>query len=1164
MNNMMQKNTHNDKEMQPFNLLEHAFQKGASLIEASAGTGKTFSIAMLVVRLVVEKAIPIEEILVVTFTNAATEELRDRVRARLVDARAVLLGQVSAKTLAKDKTLRDWSEKLAQGGYQDDQGAVVTTAVALERLAKALADVDQASIYTIHSFCQSVIKAYPLESGQSFKIELTSDISKRKDQVLQDFWRRNFYERSEAEVALLLSQFKTPAELADILSVVKHPDIRVEPAVMPLNELLIAMLPVKQQVTAWVSEHHSELNEFVDAAIREGWLYADAPSTVATNWANVFEQPTVFFDHFSKDAFKKTHLHRVDEKLTSLNLPQQTLTELKEKLTALRISIQQALLSDYFSQLEKTLTQQNQMSFDSLIFNLANALKGDKSTFLKEQVQAKYQAALIDEFQDTDADQWYIFSSFFVAPKPQPATHYLYLIGDPKQAIYKFRGADIYAYLAASKACDQHYTLDTNWRSVPNMVTAVNDLFKNHDNPFNMQELAFRPVEAGRTGKEEEPAMHWWQMPTQANNKPWNMPEATSQIQAMVIQQIEQMLADGATPKDFAVLVRSNKSAEVYQQVLATAKIPAVIKTTATVFASAEANELLTVMHALAEPNDTRKAKQALAISWFAKNGNTLYDTLNSNAFESWLDSLTLHHQIWQQKSFIAALVGLMESWQVEQNLAQYPNGARRITNLLHLAELVQKAALSEHLSMTKTLGFLARQITTGMSNDEVGIRLETDAEAVQIITMHSAKGLQYRYVFCPELWLESELKNTKVVKLHEDGKIVVDLGSSEFDRRKKQALEEVKAEDLRIAYVALTRAEEKTFAVWGTALKGYDKSPLGYLLQKAEPPTGDAHCHHFSVGTSQLTHQPSTDTPDYQAKAFTRPFIDKRHRLFSFSGLIKHLEQETPVDKSDETDHDALALLLANKAQTARLPKGSAFGTLVHDLLEVTAFDTLAEQGIDPAKRDEIAAKQGVKWQAIGRTETEQHTDFDEMMRKIVTTPLESQNGNFTLAQIPAEHCLKEMGFYYAVKPSQTAQINALLTASDVPFMPLGAKDMAGHLNGFVDLIVMYQNKFYVMDYKTNFLGNAASDYSKEAMAQEMTHHVYGLQFMLYTLALHQYLKHRVTDYDYETHFGGVKYLFVRGMDGKSSDYGVYDYRPDIALITALEAILLGVNDAN
>ncbi len=1069
--------------MDSFNLLEHQFQRGATLIEASAGTGKTFSIAMMVLRMVAEQNIPIEQILVVTFTKAATEELRERVRSRLAQARALLSGEDTHTE--SDPLLRQWCTQ-------------VDPKHAHPRLVAALADIDQANIFTIHAFCQRVLQDYPLESGQAFSLELTNDLNALKSRVLQDFWRKHLYERPANEVKLWLSCFASPNDLSPILGVVTSPDTQVEPA----GDDLDSYLP---QLAAELS-----------------------PLT-------------------------------------------QSATELTQATGQLKISIYQALLKAYFTQLNQQLSAQQQMSFDRLILNLANALKSEhQRNYLVTQVGKQYQAILIDEFQDTDADQWHIFSTLF-----NQQQHYLYLIGDPKQAIYKFRGADIYAYLTAAAACDYRYTLDINYRSLPNMVQAVNDVFSNAPNadPFRMAgALTFHPTRPAKTAQDPSAALIWWQMPapnkTEENSRAkgkWKVDTAKERIQQAIIGEISQQLAQGAQPKDFAILVRSHDTAHHYQQALTQLAIPCVVNSRTSVFTSPEARALRYVLRALAEPSNVNLAKQALSISWFGQDACDLYAHLNSSAFENWLDDLFECHQRWQNKGVMAAVFALLDKYAVKETLATYPDGERRLTNLLHLIELIQGAALTAHLSIRKTLLFLERQIANPSPNDDAILRLETDDTAVQIVTMHAAKGLQYPIVFCPELYLKSDLKRGQIIRVHEQGNIVVDLGSALLEQRTAQALAEVQAEDLRLTYVTLTRAIRKTYLVYGDHLPGFSESAIHYLLQ-GKPPAEHTYYDHKAHADLPLPSYPSLTryqahhpTQVQAAQSFTRPYIDNRYRLFSFSGLNKqHNSTETPLDKAEETEIPEPEFEgLLHKQDKPLLPKGADFGNLVHDLLEQSDFAQLAQAGVDASLRDSLTSKYGLTWRAQDRTEEAQQADFDAMIKRVVTTPLDANDPQFTLAKLSPDKLLKEMGFYYAVTATNTKHINVLLTASNIPFSPISDRAIAGHLNGFIDLIAEYDGKFYVMDYKTNFLGNLPEHYTQAAMTEEMTLHGYGLQVMLYSVAVDQYLRCRLPNYDYEQHFGGVRYLFVRGMDGCSADQGVYQIKPDLTLIQALSACL-------
>lgn len=1179
---------------QSFDLLEHQFQTGASLIEASAGTGKTFSIAMLVTRLVVEKAIPIDQILVVTFTKAATEELKERIRARLLEARNHLQEHAldsksdsksdSNSNLEPDPFLTQWCQQIERGtpltnDYSNSEvsGEQDNRSIALKRIAMALADIDQAAIFTIHSFCQRILLEYPLESGQSFSGELSTNIDAQRDQVLQDFWRNLVYEKPANETAVLVNAIDQIAidssasnvfysrlkqrlgpQLAKLGYLLQQLDAHshIENAEQSLDELVQQSLLTQQKIDDFFDTLEPNLGEFIRAAEDNGWLNKNQINTTKTRYQERFNHPQEFFDKLP-GAVLKAHKSKLDNVIDLANLPAGLFAQQQKLQKQLPLAIIQQLMAFYFDALNQQLDTENALSFDDLIQRLAQALtQADKSAFLVQQIQARFQAAFIDEFQDTDLQQWKIFSTLFANSHT-----YLYLIGDPKQAIYKFRGADIYAYLQAKKACEYHYTLDTNWRSVPNLVEAVNHLFERQDDPFltaDLQEIGdfpFHRVNAGKEDNQDLEVCHLWEMPPSPEKKAWNAEPAQTLIRENILAHISRQLQNGAQPKEFAVLVRGNKTAALYQTEFLKLGIPAVINSKESVYQSEQALELLSVMQALHEPADIRKAKQALATRWFGFSAQQLLQAVESDTLEVWLDSLFEHHKTWQQKGFMAAIYGLLDEWQVRQHLAMHPMGERNITNIFHLVELLQKAALQEHLNMTKTLQLLESHTQKPPAGDDEILRLETDEEALQIVTLHSSKGLQYKYVYCPDLWAFKGLKETKLLVSQENGQTILDLGSTKFEGRKKRIEHELQAEDMRLIYVALTRAEERLYIVYGESLKEYSGSPLGKLLGKELPQKTGFVQQQLELEPQALPYQANQQTVSFAARAFERQNIQTRRRVFSFSGLVKNRPHETPHDKSQE-DHELEQKISELKISTSELPKGAEFGNLVHALLEKSRFDQLAD-GVDESLRQMLSDQYGVRWAPERLKREAQLASFDSMMRNIVKTPLDLDRPEFTLGKINQTRILKEMGFFYAISPTATPKLNQLIAQTDIPFSPLASDAIDGYLNGFIDLIVEFEGKFYIMDYKTNYLGNDPENYSMEIMHQEMSHHSYGLQFTLYTLAVHQYLKTRLPEYDYETHFGGIKYLFVRGMNGHSAEHGIYSYRPKLELILALESLI-------
>ncbi|MGE4502218.1 MAG: exodeoxyribonuclease V subunit beta [Thiomicrospira sp.] len=1153
--------TNTSPNLAPFHVLNHPLNPGSCLIEASAGTGKTFSIAFLVLRLVVEKALPIEQILIVTFTDAATQELRERVRQRLVEAKNALNGATSEDTL-----LNDWLTQLVSH---------VSHADAQARLVQALASIDQASISTIHGFCQKILTEYPLESEQAFGQTLTTDMSGLYDELVADFWRQTVYERPKEQVALILTALPSPKDLHRLQYDIKQPGLRITPSVDDLDTLMPTLLAHQQAWQAWLTQTQPKIDEFIAEAKAQNWINTRSLDKLAAHQAQFANDPMTLLNYLAEGkAFNKQGKPEVAEFVAQIHPGDTLLTNQTQLHQQLKIALQSAFAVHFQQQLSVKLQAQNLMSFDDLIQRLYHALQQPQATMLIERVRSGYQAALIDEFQDTDQWQWGIFSALFnqstqTVQNPPTDPAYLFLIGDPKQAIYKFRGADIHAYFAAARQCQAHYTLDTNWRSQPNLVQAVNQVF-DVDNPFQFNALHFQPVKAGITADPQlasQPAWHWLTLPAKDDGKPWANNTAEPLIQQNLLAEISELLRDhGVQPKQIAILVRANHRAESYRQALAKLGIPAVIKSRQSIYQTAQAEQLYRVMAAMLQPNDSRLIKPLLALDWFGLNSEQVYQILHSDELEHWFELMQRLNQLWHKTSFIAALYALLEQQQVFEHLTKFNDAERRIANIQQLAETLQTQIHQRHLTPAKTLDFLAHQLAEPDALDATIVRLDRDDEALQIVTVHAAKGLEYDYVFCPDLWQASKsIQSNQPVRVYHQGEWLLDLGSVQYEQHTEQAYQQQQAEDLRLAYVALTRAKIRNTVVTGEQLNGFEQSPLGYLQQ--QPPRSVRDSDLFTSRELLLNPQPQVYQPpsvprDYQACLMQRSAVDTRYRLFSFTGLVKaghsissepsaELDaiNETPTDKAQEIPVPQTPTPNDSFDKERDIARGAEFGNLVHDLLEQQDFAQLA-QGVDPELRQALCQKYGLK------LNPNQQLALDNLMQRIVTTPLRSDQADLTLAQLPNNKVLKEMAFYSALAPSSTVQLNQAIP-KDVPFLPLKAQQLAGYLNGFIDLVFEHQGQFYLLDYKTNYLGSDPNDYTPDRLFAEMQHHSYGLQFMLYCLALHQYLSHRLPDYDYERHFAGVVYAFVRGMNGENADTGVYHYRPKLTDLERLAACL-------
>ena len=1154
-----------------FDALKTPLVNGVNLIEASAGTGKTYTLAMLVLRFVVEQNLPLEKILVVTFTKAATEELKERVRLRLAEAKRAANGQ----TENIDKALVQWLN-----GLSIERSDIV------HRLQTALLTIDQASIFTIHSFCQKVLREHALESGQLFNAELTDDLAQITQSCADDFWRKQLYERRAWEAAILTANYDTPDKLLDSVKNIGHHVTIYPTELKDIDTLLIELKHYFDLAQIEFNRCREKLQDSLDKFKKgaeenfialNAWLNGD---TVQIDKKAFHFLTTVgIFDSLnSKKVSKKNQEAFVSE----LGINTQLFDKLQNTFDQCGLMLRRQLVETLRYEIDQRLLQRNALTYDHLIIRLDEALRGEnKSEQLIQELRQRFSVALIDEFQDTDDSQWFIFKSLFAAQ-----SQYLYLIGDPKQAIYKFRGADIYSYLDAKHSANESFTLEKNWRSHPNLVQAVNRLFQ-RDKTFLIEELDFNPVVPANKREDGEiffenkplPPLMLWQLVPEGEF--WSTKQnkiVETQFCHAVTQEILALLNDDYVlqpenrrlkPKDIAILVRTNKQAKAYQTTLRDVGVPSVLNSTESVFTTTEAMDLHTLLNALVNPADTEALKHALTLNWFASipHGQAFYRLINDEtALDAWLNKFLTYHEQWQKTGLMAMMHAFLVAENVTHQLAKSPLAERQLTNICHLLELLQQAALDEHLSPQKTLDWLRIAITNALekknsSSDNQQLRLESDEDAVNIVTMHRSKGLEYEVVFCPSLWLNNYLQQDDIAQCHIDGKMSVDLGSRDFEKHRELALEEQRAEDCRMFYVAVTRAKYRCYLAWADVRteKAANNSAMAHLfefentdaasqqntfenLKKSLPDCFDFACL-FESEKPDGHYTPEIKTEILHHQTRQRDFRFSPRQVSSYTALSALSRQnipDLPEDKAQEPSEIAAPIMLD-------LPRGAHTGNVVHDLLEQYPFSELAQNADISAVRDKACLRYGLK---VVRPEI-----LDELLQRVVQTPLSKNDTDFCLMNLPALHCLKEMPFYLATQKINTAQINHIL-ADESSYQTLDSKTINGYLTGFIDLICVYENRYYVMDYKTN----ALPDYEPETLLQAMREHNYGLQYWLYSVVLHRYLRHRLKDYDIEQHFGGVCYLFVRGMQPEIPLSGVYTVKPASEKIVALADLFSGV----
>ncbi|HBQ4001196.1 TPA: exodeoxyribonuclease V subunit beta [Klebsiella pneumoniae] len=1155
---------------------------GERLIEASAGTGKTFTIAALYLRLLLglggeaayPRAISVEELLVVTFTEAATEELRGRIRSNIHELRIACLRGESDNPL--------YSALLAEIADKDD---------AAKTLLLAERQMDEAAVFTIHGFCQRMLSLNAFESGMLFEQQLIEDESRLRYQACADFWRRHCYPLTRDIAAVIHDVWKGPRDLLKSLDrwlQGEAPQLKSPPApnetLAERHQQIIARIDsLKQQWREQVGEIEGVLEnsgldrrkfnrgnqgkwmEKVNAWAQEETLSYQLPDALE-KFAQSF-----LLERTKADGEPPVHpLFSAVESLLASSL---TLTDLV--LARAMVEIRDAVAREK--------RRRGELGFDDMLSRLDEALRGDSGETLASAIRQRFPVAMIDEFQDTDPQQYRIFRRIW---RRQPETALL-LIGDPKQAIYAFRGADIFTYMKARGDVAAHYTLDTNWRSSPGMVGSVNRLFSLSDNPFMFHEIPFLPVKAAAKNKglrftvdaADVPAMNVWLMPGDTvgsgDYQTFMAHLCATQIRDWLSagQQGRALLWRGETSRpvqasDITVLVRNRLEAAQVREALQTLGIPSVyLSNRDSVFETQEAQELLWLLQAVLAPERENTLRSALATSMF---GLTALDIENLNqdeqAWDALVEEFSEYRQIWRQRGVMPMLRALMTARHIAENLLATRGGERRLTDILHISELLQEAA-SQLESEHALVRWLAQHIAEPDSNAaSQQMRLESDKHLVQIVTIHKSKGLEYPLVWLPFI---ARFRKQDQAFYHdrETFAAVLDLGQDEASLELAEA--ERLAEDLRLLYVALTRA------VWHCSLgvaplssrksgnSDFHLSALGRLLQAGEAMDAAglaARLADFCHGDIALQRPGELDLTPWQAPAATIPRLSARElqrriaddwRVTSYSGLQQH-GFSGGQDLLPRLDVDAAGVgEVVEEPQLTphQFPRGAAPGTFLHSLFEELDFTQPVPEG----------------WMA----EKLQLSGFDAQWAPVLTDWLGGvlktrlPGPDIALNQLAARDKQVEMAFYLPIAQLLTAErLDALIRqydplSADTP--PLDFRQVHGMLKGFIDLVFRHEGRYYLLDYKSNWLGEDREAYTRPAMEQAMRAHRYDLQYQLYSLALHRYLRHRLADYDYDRHFGGVIYLFLRGMDGQEGGQGIFTTRPVRPLIDGLDQLFAG-----
>jgi exodeoxyribonuclease V beta subunit len=1225
--------------MYPLNPLEFPLH-GVRLIEASAGTGKTYTIAALYLRLILGhgndngflRPLTPPEILVVTFTNAATEELRDRIRCRLTEAASFFGGHT-----AGDDYLTALRSEFAEDHWP-------SCAMRLERAAQWM---DEAAVYTIHAWCQRMLRQHAFDSGGLFDFQVDADDRELLETAACDYWRCWFYPLSASLIGAWtrLTKIAVPSDLlAAVKPFLKTPPMEEAPEnPFMLLQKRCRMIEAARQI--WEEDFENAISRlrqaradktlngnkyretFLEDGIRQlaGWVFRNASLPDADKLKKL--SASGLQDGVSKN--KTAPEHPAYAALDSLNNMPDARGIANELL--------HHAAKDIARRVQGEKQRNARTSFDDLLNRLRNALQASTDGRLAAIIRAQYPVAMIDEFQDTDPVQYAIFSSVYRGASDIG----LIMIGDPKQSIYAFRGADVYTYLSARKdAGDTVFTLGTNYRSTEGMVQAVNRMFlsaaRQPDGAFLFKDkIPFYEAQTRRDDKEQfvvcgrpVAGMRFCRLAqtepvskTTENGYEPRIAQCAADDIARLLNSGQRGEAgfqspDGAfrplLPGDIAVLVRTGKESRIIRQALNRRNIPSVyLSDRDSVFDTGEAISIQSLLRACAAPEDASLLRAALAVDILGLPMAWL-DRLNrdESAWETEGERFRRFRDIWRHQGVLPMLRALLMAFDVPARLLSHPGGERILTNVLHISELLQTAAsrLDGEHALIRWLSEQIRRPDTENS-EELVLRLESDEALVRVVTIHKAKGLEYPLVYLPFVCSFREVSDEKdrVLCFHDsDGRWIVTQNPT--PDAVAAADRERLAEDLRILYVAATRSRHACWMGVGVMKASADRkgatsllhrSAIGHLLsggdavfvealpEKLAVMKGD--CAHIVIETEPSSEEgPEMFRPHSEAVRLSpaRSFsgdILRDWKISSYSGVARdavhpasgipeHDVSQPHADFPNSPAEDQLIEINTESPDVSGVvpteltihtfPRGPEAGTFLHDLLEMAVTEGLSASGKYPAG---VAAR--IRTFCRYRRQEERAEFVTGWLLQFLKTslPLPEQNGWMTLAALSPEICQTEMEFFIPVGEVDTRELDRAVIGAVVPGAArpeLRQEVFRGMLKGYMDMAFCWQDRYYVLDYKSNYLGENEAAYTRDAMRRAMLEHRYELQYVLYTLALHRLLKSRLPDYDYRRDVGGVLWVFLRGVGAEGQ--GVYLDKPPQSLIERLDGWFGGAGDEN
>lgn len=1130
-------------EYKEFDALTVPLQE-SNLIEASAGTGKTYSIAILALRLVLELRVSIKEILMVTFTKAAVAELQDRIRLFIRTAYKASHGK-----RINDDNISKLVEQAIKNSSEEEVQQLLRDAVLL---------LDDTSVLTIHGFCQQTLNEFAFETNQLFGAEMMPDIQPIIENEVNKFWRKQvttlpvnllkkiINDESRNSIMQIIKEHLSGKKYLGF-DETKNYEITKEVRNLWMKEL--AILDEKEQLL------RTALCQYVEDNADQISNKCSGNSYARNNTLPLLQSPLEFLN-FIASKRDLSNIIKVHSDIV------ERLTECEIVAEETNLSIQSIIQKLYFLAIEEVAAgvqifkeKNNILGYDDLIGNLHHALVGRKNPSLAKALQRKYKAVFVDEFQDTDRQQFEIFDAAFNGFST------LFYIGDPKQSIYAWRKADIFTYFKARSGADHLYKMNKNFRSSANYIEAMNRFF-----------LPAEDFDTFYFGAEEN-RIDYVRVESPANNKKGKLKKGEITESPFSIfklskkEEINQAIATQAAcllkkgeyrigkdscersirPSDIGILVRKGKEGKEIKTQLASLGIPAVTVDDSKVLESEEARFLLYLLSAM-ETADRSSINRAL-LSPFTGFDVPVILKLDG---ETMLTLFSKYHSRWQQDGVYTALMDFISDFNVRNVLlrSHTENGERIITNLFQLTELVHQVQSRKNLSMIELISWLQRGIN-GMATegDEYTQRIESDEEAVKIVTIHKSKGLEYNIVLAPYL---DFVDNTFEFASFRDP-LSGDYVNMERERMNEDQLsvylKQSEQENRRLLYVTITRAVYKCYIFKNTFYK-FSGSTLSTFLTALEPNEANAPFLNFEqelpveLESSFFVEEQVAVIPAIEVTPVNFVLKEEYWRKMSYTMLAeKQVPSLRPRFAQLEDDYENFIFRI--------LPRGDKTGNMLHSLFESISFteDIRWDKWLEETVKSFVPGQEELYIPMLR-----------QLLHHVFDTTINIGEKSFSLASVNWNKRISELEFDFPVQLFQPEIINDFSTEDRVVnvkrFGEHTTPELEGIMNGKIDLFFEQEGLYYVLDWKSNYRGGSLNDYSPSALSEAMNEGNYHLQYLIYTLAVKKYLQTRIAGFNYETQFGGVIYLFVRGMRN-NNPYGIYTIKPPITKILQLEDLL-------